>query len=136
MLGNSGIMTEKSLDYLWQKQKITMNNISNQNTPGFKAEYVTFEDELDRRLKLTGSKNRSYKDMREAIKDTRMTVHDTENEFMSMDDNNVDITAESAELARATIQYQYLIQSFNFDYNRLRTAIRGQQHRSDGKWRF
>ncbi len=126
MLGNSGIMTEKSLDYLWQKQKITMNNISNQNTPGFKAEYVTFEDELDRRLKLTGSKNRSYKDMREAIKDTRMTVHDTENEFMSMDDNNVDITAESAELARATIQYQYLIQSFNFDYNRLRTAIRGQ----------
>ena len=126
MLGNSGIMTEKSLDYLWQKQKITMNNIANQNTPGVKAEYVTFEDELDRRLKLTGSKNRSYKDMREAIRDTRMTVHDTENEFMSMDDNNVDVTAESAELARATIQYQYLIQSFNFDYNRLRTAIRGQ----------
>ena len=126
MLGNSGIMTEKSLDYLWQKQKITMNNIANQNTPGFKAEYVTFEDELDRRLKLTGSKNRSYKDMREAIRDTRMTVHDTENEFMSMDDNNVDVSAESAELARATIQYQYLIQSFNFDYNRLRTAIRGQ----------
>ncbi len=126
MLGNSGIMTEKSLDYLWQKQKITMNNIANQNTPGFKAEYVTFEDELDRRLKLTVSKNRSYKDMREAIRDTRMTVHDTENEFMSMDDNNVDVTAESAELARATIQYQYLIQSFNFDYNRLRTAIRGQ----------
>lgn len=126
MLGNSGIMTEKSLDYLWQKQKITMNNIANQNTPGFKAEYVTFEYELDRRLKLTGSKNRSYKDMREAIRDTRMTVHDTENEFMSMDDNNVDVTAESAELARATIQYQYLIQSFNFDYNRLRTAIRGQ----------
>ena len=53
MLGNAGLMTEKSLDYLWQKQKITSNNISNQNTPNFKAEYITFEDELERKLKMT-----------------------------------------------------------------------------------
>jgi len=126
MLGNAGLMTEKSLDYLWQKQKITMNNIANQNTPNFKAEYLTFEDELERRLRLTGDKNRSYKDLREAIRSSKMTIHETENEHMSMDQNNVDITAESSELARATLQYQYLIQSFNFDYTRLRTAIRGQ----------
>lgn len=128
MLGNAGMMTEKSLDYLWQKQKITSNNISNQNTPNFKAEYITFEDELERKLKMTGTRstNRSYKDLREAIRSSKMTVHETENEHMSMDGNNVDITAESAELARATLQYQYLIQSFNFDYTRLRTAIKGQ----------
>jgi len=126
MLGNAGLMTEKSLDYLWQKQKITSNNISNQNTPNFKAEYLTFEDELERRLRLTGDKNRSYKDLREAIISSKMTIHETENEHMSMDQNNVDITAESSELARATLQYQYLIQSFNFDYTRLRTAINGQ----------
>ena len=126
ILGNAGMMTEKSLDYLWQKQKITMNNIANQNTPNFKAEYLTFEDELERRLRLTGDKNRSYKDLREAIRNTKMTVHETEDEFMRMDGNNVDVTAESSELARATLQYQYLIQSFNFEYTRLRTAIRGQ----------
>ena len=65
-------------------------------------------------------------DLREAIRNTKMTVHETEDEFMRMDGNNVDVTAESSELARATLQYQYLIQSFNFDYTRLRTAIRGQ----------
>lgn len=119
ILGNAGMMTEKSLDYLWQKQKVTMNNIANQNTPNFKAEYLTFEDELERRLRLTGDKNRSYKDLREAIKNTKMTVHNTDDEFMRMDNNNVDVTAESAELARATLQYQYLIQSFNFDYGSL-----------------
>ena len=43
ILGNAGMMTEKSLDYLWQKQKITMNNIANQNTPNFKAEYLTLD---------------------------------------------------------------------------------------------
>ena len=126
ILGNAGMMTEKSLDYLWQKQKITMNNIANQNTPNFKAEYLTFEDELERRLRLTGDKNRSYKDLREAIRNTKMTVPPTEDELMRRDGNNVDVTAESSELARATLQYQYLIQSFNFDYTRLRTAIRGQ----------
>ena len=70
ILGNAGMMTEKSLDYLWQKQKITMNNIANQNTPNFKAEYLTFEDELERKLKMTGTRdtNRSYKDLIEAIR--------------------------------------------------------------------
>ena len=124
MLGNSGMMIQKSLDYLWQKQKVTLNNIANQNTPNFKAQYITFEDELDRRLHKT--ENKSSKEFRQAIADSQITVHETENESMRMDGNNVDITAESAELARATLQYQFAVQSFNSEYTRVRSAIKGQ----------
>ena len=124
MLGNTGRMHQKSMDYLWQKQAVTLNNIANQNTPNFKAQYVTFEDELERRLNSTRSKTK--KEFRQAIEDSGITIHETENESMRMDGNNVDITAESAELARATLQYQFAVQSFNSDYTRIRSAIKGQ----------
>lgn len=124
MLGNTGRMLQKSMDYLWQKQAVTLNNIANQNTPNFKAQYVTFEDELERRLNSTRSKTK--KEFRQAIEDSGITIHETENESMRMDGNNVDITAESAELARATLQYQFAVQSFNSDYTRIRSAIKGQ----------
>ena len=44
MYGNGIGLTEKVLDYLWGRQNITLNNIANVDTPGFKAQYVTFEE--------------------------------------------------------------------------------------------
>ena len=41
------------------------------------------------------------------------------------DGNGVDIDVENVELVKTTLQYQYLVQAFNSDYNRLRTVIRG-----------
>ena len=49
--GNGIGLTEKMLDYLWARQSITLNNIANVDTPGFKAQYITFEEELAKRLK-------------------------------------------------------------------------------------
>ena len=50
MYGNGIGLTEKVLDYLWGRQNITLNNIANVDTPGFKAQYVTFEEELAKKI--------------------------------------------------------------------------------------
>ena len=50
LYGNGIMMTERVLDYLWGRQIVTLNNIANVDTPGFKAQYVTFEEELAHRI--------------------------------------------------------------------------------------
>ena len=36
-------LPEKVLDYLWGRQNITLNNIANDDTPGFKSQQVTLK---------------------------------------------------------------------------------------------
>lgn len=123
IFGNSMLMAGKSLDFLWAKQKITMNNIANGDTPGYKAQYVTFEDEFRRRL-VTGSKGTS-REISDVIGGSRYQIHDTENESARLDENNVNTDVESVELVRTTLQYQYVLNAFNSDVTRLRTVIKG-----------
>ena len=44
--GNGIALTEKTLDLLWGRQNITVNNIANVDTPNYKSKYLTFENEL------------------------------------------------------------------------------------------
>ncbi len=46
LYGNGLLLGEKTLDSLWMRQNLTMNNIANVDTPGFKSQYMTFENEL------------------------------------------------------------------------------------------
>lgn len=50
LYGNGIALTEKVLDFLWARQSITLNNIANDDTPGFKSQHVSFEDELIRKF--------------------------------------------------------------------------------------
>ncbi len=120
---NSMFLTEKSLDYLWAKQTVSANNIVNAETPGFKGSYVTFEEELQQSMsKLRSPKGR---DIREKLEMTHYQVHRTDNEMNKMDESNVDIVAENAELAKTGIQYEYAARAISDDLMRLRTAIKG-----------
>ena len=40
--GNGVSLTEKMLDFLWTREKVTLNNITNADTPRFKSQYITF----------------------------------------------------------------------------------------------
>ncbi|HCT63736.1 MAG TPA: flagellar basal body rod protein FlgB [Lachnospiraceae bacterium] len=106
-------------DYLWEKQKITMNNIANSSTPGYKAQYVTFEDEL--REKLHSGKT---SEIREDIAHSRVRVETKQDESTRMDGNNVNVDVEEVELASTTIQYQYALRSITDDLARLRSVIK------------
>lgn len=120
---NTMLLTEKSLDYLWTKQTVSSNNIVNAETPGFKSSYVTFEEELQQNIgRLRSQKGR---EIRQQINATQYRVHRTDNEMNKMDESNVDIVAENAELAKSGIQYEYAVRAISDDFTRLRTAIKG-----------
>lgn len=123
IFGNSISMAEKSLDFLWAKQQVTMNNIANGETPGYKSQYVTFEDEF--RSRLFAGRNGTSKDVGNIIDKSRYFVKDTKGESARLDGNNVNTDVENVELARTTLQYQYELYALNSEITRFRTVIKG-----------
>lgn len=122
--GNTIQMSQKALDYLWKKQEITMDNIANISTPGYKAKEISFQDTFRNKLKAatqTGDAN----DVRAAIRDSDYTIYER-SDSARVDGNGVNVDVEYTELSRTALHYQYLLQSVNSDITRLRTAIKGQ----------
>ena len=125
IFGNTISMTQKSLDYLWTKQTVSLDNIANNDTPGYKARYVTFEDQLKKNLVAadkSGQNNR--RSLAKGIERSGFSVHNTD-DAARLDGNNVQVEAENTELVRSYLQYQYQVQSINSDISRLRIAIKG-----------
>lgn len=123
IFGNTMLMSAKSLDYLWAKQTATVDNIANNDTPGYKAKIVTFEDEFRKRLSTTASNSPSK--IRSAVMGSKYRVQTNRNQSARLDGNNVNTDIENVELARSGLQYQYVINSLNGDVNRLRSVIKG-----------
>ena len=124
IFGNSISMAEKALGHLWSRQQVTLNNIANVETPGYKARYVTFEDEFRRRLQAGRQGADTSRDMGNIINSSRYFTHDTKNESARMDGNNVNLDVENVELARTTLQYQYQLNALNSEVSRLRAVIK------------
>ena len=125
LFGNNIALASKSMEYLWGKQQITLQNLANVDTPGYKSKYVTFEDEFNTRLKQA-SLTRDDEKIADAIEGSNLVVHDTGEESARLDENNVDADVESVELSRATLQYMYTAQAIASDIARLRLVIKGQ----------
>ena len=102
-----------------------MNNIANVDTPGFKSQYMTFENELAQKIRsaLTVKKT-SMKNVARGIENMRPSVHTTLNESTILDENNVDMDQEQVELARTAYEYQFMISSVSSDLSRLRSAAK------------
>ncbi|MDD3394780.1 MAG: flagellar basal body rod protein FlgB [Anaerotignum sp.] len=122
MFNNSVLMSQKMADYLWQKQQVTLNNIANSSTPGYKAQYVSFQDELKSKMDFYDQMSSSK--IRDGIEDSTISVHTKDDESSRLDGNNVNMDVEQVELASATIQYQMAINDINSEFNRLRSAIK------------
>lgn len=122
MFNNSILMSQKMADYLWDKQQVTLNNIANVSTPGYKAQYVSFQDELKSKLNFRNQATASK--IGEAIKETSIRVHTKADESSRLDGNNVNMDVEQVELAGAAIQYKMAIDNLNNEFNRIRSAIK------------
>lgn len=121
IFGNSFALSEKVMDALWEKQRVIADNIANNDTPGYKSSYVTFEDELRSRLgQADGSEA-----VKKSIEASPVTVHRSTTESARLDGNNVQIEAEYLELARTQLQFDYQVKAFNSGLAQLRTAIKG-----------
>lgn len=125
--GNAIALSSKALDYLWKKESVISNNLANVETPGYKAQYVTFEDELKSRLEAAASGGSVKSDeVAYAIDGSSYQIHESEDESSRMDGNNVNADVELMEMTRTALQYQYLLNSVSSDITRLNTVIKGQ----------
>lgn len=122
--GNGIALTEKVLDYLWGRQNITLNNIANDDTPGFKSQQVTFEDELICKLQGAGKEMDNPLEVSRAIDGVQARLRTTWTESSRLDGNNVDMDQEQVELVRAAYEYQYMVSSISNDITRLRSAAK------------
>jgi flagellar basal-body rod protein FlgB len=129
LFGNDVGLTEKTLDLLWQRQKVTQNNIANVDTPNYKAQYLTFEDELARRIRTSNATGRATGGNRrqsigDAIDHTTASLHTTTAESTRMDDNSVDMDQEQVDLAETTYEYQMMVQAASNQLKRLDSATK------------
>ena len=123
--GNGVSLTGKMLDFLWTRQSVTLNNITNEDNPGFKSQYVTFEEEMSRRLARASETERAPKRaVSHAIETSKASLNTTWTESSRLDGNNVDMDQEQVEIVRTAYQYQYMLNSITNDINRLRTAAK------------
>ena len=119
LTSNSMLMLQRSMGFLWSKQDCILNNLANAETPGYKTQYVTFEESLRDAVQAAADKPQPGAAMREAIADTPVQLHEAQESV------RVDIMEQSVELARNGYQLQYVMSAISGELSLLRTAIRG-----------
>ena len=124
---NSMLLAQRTLDVSWEKQKVALDNIANIDTPGYKAKYVLFEDELRRKLsRFEGREGVRNSEIRDSIRETRMQIRESRGETIRADGNNVNLDVEQLEVVRNTYQYQFALRQISDQFTRLRIAIEGR----------
>lgn len=114
-------LLNKNLDGLWLRQQITMENIANYSTPGYKSKYVDFENILKASLENINEKTSS--EINEKINASSMVVKENNNQSMRLDGNNVDLEKENIELAKTQLQYMYTVSEINSYFSKLKSVI-------------
>lgn len=122
--GNEVSLSEKALDYLWERQNITANNIANVDTPNYKAQYLTFENALADHIDSARQTSSPKKNIANAIDASRAQVHETTDESSRLDGNNVDMDQEQVQLVKTTYTYQMMVNSINSSLKRLDSAAK------------
>ncbi|MEG0019433.1 MAG: flagellar basal body rod protein FlgB [Oscillospiraceae bacterium] len=125
---NSVALLQKGLECTWEKQRVISDNVANKSTPGYKAKYIEFEDELQSSIKKMKSTKDGLKPMEFKAELGRLNPKIKQNnaESTRLDGNNVNLDVEQMELARTQIQYEYLIRQVSDQFTRLRTVIDGR----------
>lgn len=124
---NAMLLTQKTIESSWAKQRLTLDNIANVDTPGYKAKYAVFGEFLaDRLEKFRGNADATPGEVAEVIDDTGLHVYVSQEESMRLDGNNVNIDVEQLELTRNAYEYQFALRQISDQLTRLRTAIEGR----------
>jgi len=117
------------------RQKVIADNLANVSTPRFKRSDVVFAEELQKALKQDTTPRLQLKisDQRHfqidavnqdwtVVSPKIVTVNDTS---YRNDENNVDVDAEMAQLAKNKINYDLLTQCLNNEMKLIKVAIKG-----------
>ena len=122
-------LLQKGLQASWVRNSVIRNNIANVETPGFKSSEVVFESLIAQSLAGSDFQGRKTRDKHidigaaGDIHNVSPRITETYNTSMRMDENNVDIEAENANLAQNSIQYNTLLLKLNSELNRIKLAV-------------
>jgi len=114
------------------RQEVISNNIANVNTPNFKRSEVVFEDILAKEIGLGGDEEKQKLELVRTHdrhlpvtpfpnEDARIYEDDTTT--MRVDNNNVDIDIEMANLAKNQLYYSAMAQSLGGYMTKLKNVI-------------
>ncbi|PAV29995.1 flagellar basal body rod protein FlgB [Virgibacillus profundi] len=118
---------EKSLNYATAKNRAISTNISNIDTPNYKAKDVVFKDALNDAVansleaKRTNERHLPFN----SINHSPYQTIAKNNTMYNHNGNNVDVDKEMAELAKNQIYYQALVDRINGKFSSLQSVIRG-----------
>ncbi len=119
---------KKAVDVYSRRHQVTARNISNVETPGFRAQRVKFEELLSHeQMRLRGYRTHQNhlplggQDLGSA----RDEIVDTDSGFDN-GVNNVDIDNEMTNLATNDLSYRMATRLLSMRYSVLRGAIKGQ----------
>lgn len=99
-----------ALDAIQERQQVIANNITNENTPGFQAQVVTFE-----------------KSLADAVADggTAMATITPEGLPSGTNGNNVSLPSEMSLMSETGLENQAVSNALTDEFTSLQTAIQG-----------
>jgi flagellar basal-body rod protein FlgB len=123
---------EESLNQRLIKQNVITSNISNAQTPGYRAFGYEFEEQLraavgnDGQMQIRASDERHFKHPGVTVNgDLRGDLHVKPTESIGNDGNTVDLDAEMADLAWNQTLYRATVEILNRRLGMLRYGING-----------
>ncbi len=116
---------DKAADASWKRKDIITNNIANVDTVGYKRRDLNFEHVLREELGNSKYTSLDTKVKNADLSDLNPSVYKDYAYFSyRLDGNNVDIDTEEAELASEQIKYEALTKGINYEFTRMKTAIK------------
>ena len=99
-----------ALDGLAARQRAVANNIANVNTPGYRAQRVTFEDALAESVQQGSGVTAAR---------TQLSLEPTR-----QDGSNVNLDTETLSNIDTVLRYQFATQAMDGQFSSIRTALR------------
>ena len=116
---------DRAADASWIRNDVLVNNIANQDTPGYTRHDVQFEDILQRELK-----NNRYLTVDRKVQNANLsrlvsrTYADYTGTTYRIDGNNVDPDTEEVELASNSLKYQGLLTSITSEFTQMKAVLK------------
>lgn len=107
----------KTLDATMLRYNMISDNISNEDTPGYKRKDVAFEGVLEKEIEKRGINNIDITSINPKI------YVDNQSYSYRMDGNNVDIDTEMAESAKTKLKYDTLVERTSAQLTRFKSIL-------------
>jgi flagellar basal-body rod protein FlgB len=125
-------VVKRSLDVYADRGKVHARNVANAETPGYRAQEVRFEEDLQLALR-TGAEGRlAATDDRHlgaagGLPPGKLAARNPESVWTASGQNDVEIDREMADIARNTMRFTVAAQMVARAYEGMRKAIHGRR---------